>query len=116
MSTVLVKRGATSRATIGPKAVIKANYTVIRMVRHGFSTQAIAQHVGMSLSQVQYRVRMYGLQWQRSAFRHNLTRDSAKMLKFALRASSAERKADTLKADLIRQQVLGRMAARSKTA
>lgn len=104
------KIGISSRLLVGDKEVIQANFKIIMMVKNGFSTHAIANAVGMTHSQVQYRIKLYALQGARSDYRHNLTHESAVALKRVMAVKASDRKEIMQKFSSIRNRTLDRIA------
>lgn len=84
----------------------KINYDVIRFIKYGFSTTAIANRTGLTYSQVQNRVRMYKLQGVRSMFRLGETEEAQQVMQIALRVSNNKRAEEKALFHKIRNSIL----------
>lgn len=105
-SKVKVKKSFTTSLMAADPAAFQNNYSIVRLVKFGFSTQAIADHNGLSLSQVQNRVRMYGLQGVRREFRHGLTAEAGIVREAALQVPQHIQDKEAAKYNKIRTTVL----------
>lgn len=72
---------------------LNLNLAVAQLVHYGLSNYAIASKLGITETQVQIRVGLYGLQWLRRRFRNGTTPEAEQVINTALRMS-ATRKAD----------------------
>ena len=72
---------------------LSLNLAVAQLVHYGLSNFAIANKLGITETQVQLRVGLYGLQWLRRRFRNGCTPEAEQVINTALRMSAA-RKAD----------------------
>ena len=80
----------TTATRTSDRVVQERNYTVIRMVNHGFTTAAIMAATGFTHGQVQTRVSLYGLQGKRSDFRNGLSDEGMTALRRARQFTGAE--------------------------
>lgn len=96
-----------SSALIGAsKEDAEINWTVSRLVKHGYSVAFIARYTGLTHSQVSYRIRTYGLTGQIRAYRHGQTLAAITNCAKSLIVSKAVKDADFLELTAIRQSVL----------
>lgn len=93
---------------------LKLNLAVAQLIHYGMSNVAIAEKLGITHSQVQSRVSLYGLQWQRRRFRNGQTPEAQTMISSALRISGVRKSALVAKCGVAREGVL--KAARAKRA
>lgn len=106
LPSILNKRSTGLDNRYFSKKDTEINYMVICLVLYGFSTTAIANHTGLTYSQVQHRIRMYKLQGMRSMFRMGETKEAQLVKRLALRVSSTKREKDKEFYHSIRNSIL----------
>jgi hypothetical protein len=82
------------------------NYHVLRLVKYGFSTKAIARRTGLSASQISYRVRLFNLQGMRAQYRNGDTLISQKVMDNAIKTRVKDAEAEAKEYDAIRFSIL----------
>lgn len=111
MAKSKVKKSFTTSLSTTDPVAFGTNYSIVRLIKYGFSTQAIAERNGITNSQVQNRVRMYGLQGVRRNFRHGWTPEAEIVQEAALQVPQRIQNQETAKYNKIRKTVLASIRA-----
>lgn len=86
------------------------NFAIIQYVRNGFTTPAIARALGLTNSQVQSRVALYGLQGERAKFRNGEGEIAQGLFKKCLRVPKMKKDFILIERDRIREERLKKLA------